>query len=143
MQQSSSLETGTIKKDPHPNEPLIWVFRCRGWPAFCNWSSPFSSLRALEFLGLFLKWPPGGHQVSLGSQAPPTSLSSTSSTPDLSQESGPQVHHHTSPSHSRTQLFRVTRESRRNSRKSTWFPRHHKMRPLPATASQEKSHVPS
>ena len=35
----------------------------------------------------------------------------------------------------------VTRESHRNSRKTTWFPRHRKMRPLPATASQEKSHV--
>ena len=36
----------------------------------------------------------------------------------------------------------VTRESRRNSRKTTWVPRHRKMRPLPTTASQEKSHVP-
>src|SRR5574341_621900 len=35
----------------------------------------------------------------------------------------------------------VTRESRRNSRKPTWFPRHRKMKPFPATASQEKSHV--
>ena len=35
----------------------------------------------------------------------------------------------------------VTRESRRNSRKTTWFPRHRKMKPFPATASQEKSHV--
>ena len=35
----------------------------------------------------------------------------------------------------------VTRESGRNSRKSTWFPRHRKMKPFPATASQEKSHV--
>src|SRR5574340_1326753 len=34
----------------------------------------------------------------------------------------------------------VTRESRCNSRKSTWFPRHRKMKPFPATASQEKSH---
>ena len=34
----------------------------------------------------------------------------------------------------------VTRESRRNSRKTTWFPRHRKMKPFPATASQEKSH---
>src|SRR5574337_538996 len=34
----------------------------------------------------------------------------------------------------------VTRESRRNSRKTTWFPRHRKMKPFPATASQ-KSHV--
>ena len=37
----------------------------------------------------------------------------------------------------------VTRECRRNSRNTTWLTRHHKMRPLPATASQEKSHVPS
>ena len=37
----------------------------------------------------------------------------------------------------------VTRESRRNSRKTTWLPRHRKMRPLAATAYQEKSHVPS
>ena len=35
----------------------------------------------------------------------------------------------------------VTRESRPNSRKTTWFPRHRKMKPFPATASQEKSHV--
>src|SRR5574340_178672 len=35
----------------------------------------------------------------------------------------------------------VTRESRRNSRKTTWFPRHRKMKPFPASASQEKSHV--
>src|SRR5574337_316741 len=39
----------------------------------------------------------------------------------------------------------VTREQspafRRNSRKTTWFPRHRKMKPFPATASQEKSHV--
>src|SRR5574340_329063 len=34
----------------------------------------------------------------------------------------------------------VTRESRRNSRKTTWLPRHRKMKPFPATASQEKSH---
>ena len=36
----------------------------------------------------------------------------------------------------------VTRETRRNSRKTTWLPRHRKMRPLPAGAPQEKSHVP-
>ena len=36
----------------------------------------------------------------------------------------------------------VTRESRRNSRKTTWFPPLGKMRPLPATASQGKSPVP-
>src|SRR5574342_222732 len=35
----------------------------------------------------------------------------------------------------------VTRESRRNSRKTTWLPRHRKMKPFPATAPQEKSHV--
>src|SRR5574341_257062 len=35
----------------------------------------------------------------------------------------------------------VTQESRRNSRKTTWLPRHRKMKPFPATASQEKSHV--
>src|SRR5574340_1698385 len=35
----------------------------------------------------------------------------------------------------------VTRESRRNSRKTTWLPRHRKMKPFPATASQEKSHA--
>src|SRR5574341_1231214 len=35
----------------------------------------------------------------------------------------------------------VTRESRRTSRKTTWFPSHRKMKPFPATASQEKSHV--
>ena len=35
----------------------------------------------------------------------------------------------------------VTRESRSNSRKTTWFPRHRKMNPFHATASQEKSHV--
>src|SRR5574341_2592611 len=35
----------------------------------------------------------------------------------------------------------VTPVSRRNSRKTTWFPRHLKMKPVPATASQEKSHV--
>src|SRR5574337_915762 len=35
----------------------------------------------------------------------------------------------------------VTRESRDNSRKTTWFPRHRKMKPFPASASQEKSHV--
>src|SRR5574337_942163 len=34
----------------------------------------------------------------------------------------------------------VTRESRRNSRKTTWLPRHRKMKPCAATASQEKSH---
>src|SRR5574342_594985 len=34
----------------------------------------------------------------------------------------------------------VTRESRRNSRKTTWLPRHRKMKPFPATAPQEKSH---
>ena len=37
----------------------------------------------------------------------------------------------------------VTRESRRISRKTTCFPRHRNMRPLPATASPENSHVPS
>ena len=37
----------------------------------------------------------------------------------------------------------VTRESRRNSRKTTWLPCHRKMRPLPATASKEKSQVSS
>ena len=37
----------------------------------------------------------------------------------------------------------VTRESRRSLRKTTWLPRHRKMRPLAATAYQEKSHVPS
>ena len=36
----------------------------------------------------------------------------------------------------------VTRESRRNSRKTMWFPPLGKMRPLPATASQGKSPVP-
>src|SRR5574340_1698674 len=35
----------------------------------------------------------------------------------------------------------VTRESRRNSRKTTSLPRHRKMKPFPATAPQEKSHV--
>ena len=35
----------------------------------------------------------------------------------------------------------VTRESRRNSRKTTWLPRHRKMKPFPATEPQEKSHV--
>src|SRR5574339_397196 len=35
----------------------------------------------------------------------------------------------------------VTRESRRNSRKTTWLQRHRKMKPFPATAPQEKSHV--
>ena len=35
----------------------------------------------------------------------------------------------------------VSRESRRNSRTTTWFPRHRKMKPFPATASQEKSRV--
>src|SRR5574337_1435927 len=35
----------------------------------------------------------------------------------------------------------VTRESCRNSRKTTWLPRHRKMKPFPATAPQEKSHV--
>ena len=44
---------------------------------------------------------------------------------------------------SRTRLSIVTRESRRNSRKTTWLPRHRKMRPLPATASKEKSQVSS
>src|SRR5574337_1309258 len=44
--------------------------------------------------------------------------------------------------HKRHPEFPVeTRESRRNSRKTTWFPRHRKMKPFPATASQEKSHV--
>ena len=28
-----------------------------------------------------------------------------------------------------------------NSRKTTWLPRHRKMKPFPATAPQEKSHV--
>ena len=37
----------------------------------------------------------------------------------------------------------VTRESYRSSRQTTWLPRHRKMRPLAATAYQEKSHVPS
>ena len=37
----------------------------------------------------------------------------------------------------------VTRESRRNSRKTTRFPRHCEMRPFPAAAYQGKSHVPS
>src|SRR5574337_789370 len=35
----------------------------------------------------------------------------------------------------------VTRASRRNSRKTTWLPRHRKMKPFPAPAPQEKSHV--
>ena len=35
----------------------------------------------------------------------------------------------------------VTRLSRRNSGITTWLPRHRKMKPFPATASQEKSHV--
>ena len=37
----------------------------------------------------------------------------------------------------------VTRESRRNSRKTTRFPRHCEMRPFPAAAYQGTSHVPS
>ena len=37
----------------------------------------------------------------------------------------------------------ITRESRRNSSKTTWFSRHRKMRPLPATAFQKMSQVPS
>src|SRR5574340_2062 len=44
--------------------------------------------------------------------------------------------------HKRQPEFPVeTRESRRNSRKTTWLPRHRKMKPFPATATQEKSHV--
>ena len=39
-------------------------------------------------------------------------------------------------------LKEITRECRRNSRKTTWFPPLGKMRPLPATASQGKSPVP-
>ena len=35
----------------------------------------------------------------------------------------------------------VPRESRRNSRKTTWLPRLRKMKPFPSTAPQEKSHV--
>src|SRR5574341_85182 len=35
----------------------------------------------------------------------------------------------------------VTRESGRNSRKTTWLPRHRKMKRCPATAPQGKSHV--
>ena len=35
----------------------------------------------------------------------------------------------------------VTRESRRTLRKTTWVPRHPKMRPLPSTACQEKPQV--
>src|SRR5574341_39448 len=35
----------------------------------------------------------------------------------------------------------VTRESRRNSRKTTWLPSHRKMKPFPATAPQETYHV--
>ena len=35
----------------------------------------------------------------------------------------------------------LTRESRRNSRKTRCFPRHRKVKPFPATASQEKCHV--
>ena len=35
----------------------------------------------------------------------------------------------------------VKQESCGTSRKTTWFPVHHRMRPLPATVSQEKSHV--
>ena len=35
----------------------------------------------------------------------------------------------------------VTRESRPNSRKTTWLPPHRKMKPFPARAPQEKSHV--
>src|SRR5574341_472566 len=35
----------------------------------------------------------------------------------------------------------VTRESRRNSIKTTWLPLHRKMKPFPATAPQGKSHV--
>ena len=37
----------------------------------------------------------------------------------------------------------VTQESRRNTRKTTRFSRHCKMRPFPAAAYQGKSHVPS
>src|SRR5574341_834636 len=33
----------------------------------------------------------------------------------------------------------VTRESRRNSGKTTWFPRHRKMKPFPATESLERN----
>src|SRR5574337_1788530 len=36
------------------------------------------------------------------------------------------------------ELTVVTRESRRNTRKTRWFPSHRKMKPFPATASQEK-----
>ena len=38
---------------------------------------------------------------------------------------------------------RVATAESGNSRKTTWLPRHRKMRPLAATAYQEKSHVPS
>ena len=37
----------------------------------------------------------------------------------------------------------ITRESRRILSKTTWFSRHRKMRPLPATAFQKMSQVPS
>ena len=41
----------------------------------------------------------------------------------------------------KTEFPVITRESRCNSRKTTWFPLHRKMKPFPTTASQEKSHV--
>ena len=38
--------------------------------------------------------------------------------------------------HSHYNFSVLTRESRRNSRKTTWLPRHRKMKPFPATAPQ-------
>lgn len=49
------------------------------------------------FLGLFLKWPTGSNQVSLGADTTPIGgPSHPDPTPDLSQESGPQLHYQAS-----------------------------------------------
>ena len=47
------------------------------------------------------------------------------------------------PPKRKPEILVETRESCHNSRKTTWFRRLRKMRPLPGTASQGKSHVPS
>lgn len=52
----------------------------------CNPSSPFSGLRGLEFLGLFLKWPPGRNRGRPGLWCMPAFPSLPSPTPNLSQE---------------------------------------------------------
>ena len=131
------------------------VFRCCGLMALCYLlSSGLSYLLSLVMLRLSRTVAKQmRHDVFENLAGLPVSFFDQYQTGDLlalqSLESNPQLSFATRMGdwtclgqHKRQPEFPVvTRESRRNSRKTTWLPRHRKMKPFPATAPQEKSHV--